>query len=575
MRIFEKNFVFITAVSLLLVWLAALIRPISDFDYWFYLIIGNYVLEHKALPINEFYIFTATSEPGIFSSWGFGLISAMLYKFGATWANIGQAFICSFPFVFHLTANTNKINISLFPLRAVAVSLAVALVFVAYEDRCYYRAEAVLYLFIPFGLLVASKMRTFFFDGRTSYFYALAVLGALLTMALSNFHTTAPLLIYLMSLEMYFGSFQDKPSFGNLSWFKFAMVAALLAALYLLTSALNPYGMAQIKTQVFSNFDNLMNLLRGFLAAPSTPLSDVGKPVAGKVYNLEYISAFQAGLGGRFLFLCFLSIFSFIFSRNKVKAFFWLAPFIFLAYAHSRYVGLAAFMVFFPLAESLLSMFKKMKDRAMGPKLTYIISMALAAAPASYSLASNKISFGEMAGLYPKNSVNYLIKHNELKGNIFTYFTLGAYARAKLGDGWMIPIDGHFTTSSAAYEAYYEALRKPEKAHELFEKFGIKAAILPGTTPWVGSVERLTHALAQSKHWRLKVGEPAGMLWVKVDNPASVEEKYSDMRDYLISLDLEARQTIRISRLTEAQEKSRQTIEFAKDGLMKLEADHR
>jgi len=420
--------------------------PVTDFDIWFHLADGKFMVENHRFPATDVYSYTAYGQPVFLNSWLFDPLVYLVFKFfGINGLNLVKA-ICALAVFLLITAYLYRQK-----LLNAAVLLFVVLAMFSIRSHFSLRPQTLSYLlFAIFWLLLFKYQET----RESKYIGFLALLQFLWVNSHSSFTYGIIFSGVFLVAELIT---KKKINKKNL----------VLVGLLLLTSCLH----------LFYGPDFFIRTIKAYLTSISaSPIREYYPPTL-----LSYLS-----IRG----LVLLSIFPTLYFSFRKKQFSLLLSLVLLvinAVRSERFMAeLIIFLcltapLYFPLISQLVrNLFKRLKLKLkLSPTILFVaILLALFVVVKNSQLG---IGFGLEKFVYPERAVEF-IKKTELlkrnKGNLYNTYNFGGYLIWNLPehkvfvDGRMQPyVDGIF-------DNYWNNFESGKLWEETVKKYNIIAALM-------------------------------------------------------------------------------------------------
>lgn len=535
------------------------IKPVMDFDLFFQMLIGQQTLAQMRIPAAEFYVYPALGEKAHFSAWLFGVLHSLAYRAqgfaGNTWLNAGMwSFALSVPFWaasrWQKAAGNSPRPLAL----AACYAMALGLAFEGFAPRMLMRAEVTLYMAWAVCLVLGSGMflrcawsGNFNMQrGVALNLYAMAFVAG----ALSWFHTTSLfvagfiLVCAAQGLAWKYGPFNKNLSGARLyvpDGYAAVCAKALVVALALMM--LNPYGMEQ-------SLPHLLALAKRIFHPEGAMSSGSG---SASMINIEYAPVLQTGQAADFIRIAALSCIALLLNRGRrLYDALILGFFGYMAYLHSRNMGIFAVASVEPLCFAFMALSKKIGERVdwhvprFGKQTGIALSACFLASGLGFAwLASNKGPGGMGGGFAADNFAvdcsRRLMERYPEGAKVWNFHHLGSYIAWASGGRLMPALDGHFTKETNAWPRYTEAyFAEPAKFLSILEQDGVTAAVIPAVVPFVSGYVPAARALAANKGW-VVLGQEKSALCLAKRRPGEEKNAQADEIAYWSNALVEAR----------------------------------
>lgn len=468
--------------GLLAVIFAFFLKKMSDYDFWFHMVVGRETVETGAIPQHAFYIYQFLGVPEKFYEWGFGVILYTLYSvFGGNALSMLNA-ACAALAIFFLAIirPANSSNTAF----VVATTLTTGIVALYVDIRAVLRPEIMLAALIAVEIYL---LETFRRKPKIIYLAPLPLLVVLLT----NSHPSAIFLITIAGI------------YGLWHWLAvrtkhmLAVYAALVVVMFL-CGALNPYGFEQV-------------LL---------PFKFAG---AGKLIShvTEFLPVYQTGYFLPFILLTALVVASAFVPQGETKfaRLMLAAVFCILTLRYTRNISLFAVVSYLPLRDLFIFVISRVEKQ--NSRTTPVFVALLAASLMVAVLVNSRIrdkNWG--AGIdetgYPTYA--YLLQGNKNITATATLFHLGGYM------AWIthIPVlaDGRNYTFNAALQDHNNIFSRQADWNLLLAKNGVDVIFTPLLQPFGKEPVPLLGALYYSPDWKLCAIEDSGIWFMRSSKTA-------------------------------------------------------
>lgn len=469
------------------------LRNMGDMDIWFQLLAGKYVIDHGAVPHNDFFIYAGVQNAQIFGGWGFGLIyEFFIERFGLESSTYINSTIWTASFVFAIKAAQLRSRILFKELTVnqfLGLSIVIAMVFIGLSMRMAMRAESTLVLSwtLSMWLFELSKSR----NSVWRYWIALPLLG----WAEALLHTGGFVLLLAVPINAAY-SFKEM---GSKKIFWTGWAACLLALLLL--PVINPNGFSQVYIQ----FSGILNSLTVDLLKSAATL------------NLEYLPMWDSRSAGSLIsFSSVVIIGGLIWIRRRGPGYYVenVLCLVFLAMAalHNRGISLAAMLLMVPAFEVAMT-HKFLKFRAHG-SVSCMLFVFLCGVPTAVSYSRNNFGFqGPSTGLESEAAI---IKKGRPNGaHILTTENGPALAYTLRDERFLVSKGGHALVVNKEAENHQSlAIFGGEGWEADFEANKVDFVCVPFYLPmpgqgvfyWIPSV------LVARNDWKLHIGGACNLL---------------------------------------------------------------
>ncbi|MDP8246635.1 MAG: tetratricopeptide repeat protein [Candidatus Tritonobacter lacicola] len=519
--------------ALLALFLSLSIHQIVNFDIWWHLKTGQYILQNLAVPGSDIYTFTYSGSRWIDHQWLFQVAIHPIYSFmGPDGLIIFQALILGAAFIFIVRAVPGG------PPLAVSGIIVMCAIFVC-EERFIVRPEIITLLFTAVYIFILKRKSA----GLIPFIPLLQIIwvnihgGFIIGLAILYLYLIGEIIQGLLSRERGTG---DRRALKTL-----ASVAVISTAVCLL----NPYG---IKGAVFpftalSNMGGRESLYSMSIGELLPPLS--WGPMHGKQLLSGAASSIKQLLSANvthsvffFRILIFLSALSIVLNLRKLRIS------SLLVYAAFLYLALSARrnMALFSLAAIPLSVenFAPLWGRLGGKRKTKMAAAAIAAAivlltvsrqlpsiiSGRYYMKDNitkRFGLGFSPMMYPREAAAFL-KNAPPAGRIFNDLASGGLLIWELSPGGKVFVDGRLEVIPVDfYRGYLETISSPEKYFdEVAERYDIQMVILNHRA--VG--RRLLDFLHRSPLWQPVHFDEIGVVFCRnsAENATFISEHLID-----------------------------------------------
>ncbi|MEW6557615.1 MAG: tetratricopeptide repeat protein [Elusimicrobiota bacterium] len=516
-RISKYILIFLSFVLLI----SFLIRKVTDFDIWWHLKTGEYIIKNHTIPHSDIFSYTASKKEWIDSQWLFQVIAYKVYEFtGINGLIFMQAFIISitllFLFKIFYQPKNYLVAVFIFLLTVLTVNerflirpemfsfLFIALFFFILDLYKQGHSENTIFL-LPFIQLLWVNIHSLFFVGNVILF--IYIIAAIIDKKIvSQFRTDAVLL-------------------SNRQIIKLAIVGVLV----ILVGFLNPYT------------------IRGFLF----PLF-LFKEISTTTIYKEIITEFQPPFSGHyensiilfykiFIVCSFLSIVLNIKKIDTAQILLYVS-FLVLSVLARRNIALFA-LISAPITinnlNNLSSFFlRKTKIRIIVSLLLCILILKII-----MSVVSNRyyISEGNLTqtGLgvseysYPEKALEF-VKNIGYNGNIFNDSKSGGYFIWKCYPAIKVFIDGRLEVYGEEFFVFREQiLEKSKPWKELETRYNIDCIII---CHYSREAKCLLFDLYRNKDWDIVfLDENASVFLKKIPKNKAVIDKYHiDLQKYIV-----------------------------------------
>jgi len=434
----------------------AFLLPLTPQDYWWYLRLGQDILQSGSIPTVDTYSYTQAGAPFFYQSWLAAVLFWKIYQSGGfllTFFVRGLIVGITYAFVWLIARDTGA-----GPKLASLLTLLAAL---AGSSNWAFRPQLFTYPLFVIALFVLHKWT----HGKNKGLWTLPVLALLWV----NLHGSFPLLFILIFFAIIFGSGDRKR-------------LLIVSGLSVLAIFINPHGI-----ETFGYVQNM-------LSSQSNQFSVEWAPMINSGWQANLLFAWLL------VFAVFVSL-----SSQKLSSLDWayFLSFGWLALSGMRYVIWFLFILVV-LTASLISglgaLFPERPAQRENPKLNIFLTVLLlllplivlpgirdawwASAPQPYSDAN------------PVNATKWLDEHPEIEGPLFSDFSHSSYLIFALPSR-PVWIDPRFELyPPEQWQIYSKIASASAHWHSLLDEEGINLVMLsPGGEP------ALINAMRESAQW--------------------------------------------------------------------------
>ena len=458
------------------------LKKMSDYDFWFHLVVGRETVEMGDIPERAFYIYQFLGVPDKFYEWGFGVILYAAYSvFGGNALSILNAACASLAIFFLATTRNSNSSKTVF---VAATALAVGIVALYVDIRAVLRPEIMLAALIAVEIYLLEAFRE---KQKVIYLLPLPLLVILLT----NIHPSAIFLIAIAGI------------YGLSHWLAvrsrhtLTVYSALVVVMFL-AGAMNPYGFEQV-------------LL---------PFKFVG---ANKLiaHVIEFLPVYQTAYFWPFILLSATVAVSTFAPQGKSKFARLMLAIVFgiLTLRYHRNIALFALVSYLPLRDLFIFAISRLEKKYVqtAPILLAFVAVSLVVAILTGSRIRDK-NWGtgiDDAG-YPTYA--HLLQGNKNITATASLFHLGGYM------SWItrIPVlaDGRNYTFNAALQDHNNIFSRQPDWNLLLARNGVDVIFTPLLQPF-GEPVPLLGALYYSPEWKLCAIEDSGIWFMRSSKTAS------------------------------------------------------
>lgn len=459
------------------------LKKMSDYDFWFHLVVGRETVATGTVPDRAFYIYQFLGVPDKFYEWGFGVVLYSIYSASGVSALSVLNAACAALAIFML-ANIKSSNAQ--PAVFVAATALAASIIALYVDiRAVLRPEIMLAALIGIEIYLLEKFRE---KQEIVYLLALPVLALLLT----NIHPSS---IFLIAIAGIYGL---SHWLAERTQHMLAVYSVLLLSM-LLCGGINPYGFEQ----VFLPFK---------FAGDSKLLAHV----------IEFFPIYQTAYLWPFMLLSFAVAASAFVPQGKSKlarlmlaAIFWI-----LTLRYTRNIALFAVVSYLPVRDLLIfaiSHVERKTSRTVPVFLAGLAVFVLVGVLTGTRIRDGNWGSGVDETGYPTQA--YLLAGNKNITAIASLFHLGGYLTWVTG----IPVlaDGRNYTFNSALQDHNNIFSRQPDWNRLLEKNGIDVIFTPLLQPHAKEPVPVLGALYYSPDWKLCAIEESGIWFIRSSKTAS------------------------------------------------------
>jgi len=524
----NSGFCFVSALSRLLKYIlflalfvfiaAILIQKVRNFDIWWHLKTGEYILTHHSVPKFDIFSYTAPTHRWVNHQWLADILFFSIFsRFGVNGLIILKAALLGATFGILLAITyCRKLHI----LSAAAVLLAV----LASSHRFLIRP----FMFnLFFSIVYFYILRVYKYKNK-KFIFLLPILqifwtnlhgGSLIGLILIFSYLIGEILTWKLNLP-----FQWKDQF-TIKGKKYYILLGI-AGLTILANIINPNWL----TGALYPFLTLTELNKsGYQQVVMKYIAELKPPFT--IYNLFKIHPYPYY---KLLILGSLAAFTLNFRRLKITHLLIYTIFLFFSLKASRNIStfailaipISAFNIYQALESNSLGKVKAKLSSlaAIRTPLTLILQTALivflviltskATAP-QYSFKNKAIrsfGFGILEAKYPKGAIDFIEK-NHIQGNVFNTYKSGGYFIWRCYPKRKVFIDGRTEVYGPRfYENYVNVTSNPEKFDELAKRLKINYILL--TRVYSAMSPFLTYVY-KSPDWKLVYFDETSIVLVK------------------------------------------------------------
>jgi hypothetical protein len=498
-------------------------RHVYNYDFWWHLATGKYIVETQSLPQSDPFAYTAHDAPSARKAMilkGYWLAQVIFYKIYSLWDLKGiivlRALLMSL-FLFFVFLTVKKQGLS-----TVAALIPVAGVFFIAGDFIGERPQLFTFLFFSVALYLLEDFRV----NRSKKIFLLPVL----TVLLANMHPGYIVCILLISLylagEVILALIKKEAGDGGMKILFVVWVLSLLSVFF------NPSGFS-----VFGELSTLEKHVQGIVEFMPTFY----------VYSHKY-----KPLDYSYIIYLFLSLLSFRYLK-KIGLVHMLVLFVFTLMSFTA----IRFMIFYMAVSSLILArimlnLKKEKGIAkfvdmLGKRegLLYLIASFVAIVlvfNAIPSLARYEFR-ADTSFAAPKGAADFLAGL-KIRGNMFNEYSTGGYLIWRLYPDKKVFIDGRSLEPDvyAEYVAAASAKVGPDGSWEdILNKYNISYVITPPLLPR-GEVIPIVEKLFDRKDWTLIYNDQLSLIFMQnsPENKEIINKFGKDKRDGLATIIIQA-----------------------------------
>lgn len=449
--------------------------PLTDPDYFWHLITGEYIVNQRMLPRQDIFSFTMADHPWVLHEWLFQVILFLIFKpFGTIGIKIFTASIAllSIHVLYRITVRLSSGQIT----TVVMLILLPALISCGIAPR----PQLFTYLFFSFFIYALLSFKYF---NQHSYLYALPPIMVFWVNLHGGYIIGLALLFLFAATELLSRLLLDKKREKQLTVLSFPFVIAILS---LLASSLNPDFFEHWKYpfQVMS-MKVAMNVI---LEWKSPSFHDI----VGKLYLLTVVVFFLVNIYRRnkpditeIVLPLFFIIEGFIAIRHIPLAGIVMIPFI--AHAVHNRPQTNPFIFFtnkylLPVSRIFRSSLKKdLGNKEFSLNWVFLFSVLFAAflaAPVQHANISKIIN-----SKIPARATDFIIDNN-IQGNMFNTYAYGGYLIYRLYPNQKVFIDGRADMYGDNFlEKYIEIHNGYPGWEKEFDQYAIDYVICRRTAP--------------------------------------------------------------------------------------------
>lgn len=461
---------FLFSIIVMIAGTILLLRPMVNPDIWFHMTVGREVFRLGSVPPTEFYVLPLIGEPGSFHEWGFGLLYFLVEKqFGVVALSWLNALIGAGTATALFVATVTRVGHS----NRLLAFIAVISITMLFEFRMVYRPETFLYLSIACELAILE-----IYAARKTA--RVLLLLPLIAWVLAQCHPSSIFLVIILIPYMIQSILVER------SINRTFITLALTGCACLLTSTINPYGLAQLLLPFkFQAEAELLESLSEFLPAWKTP------------YQWHFALA------------TFLALISGIFAIKQRR---WadivlLLLFGVLAWLYVRNIAIFALVLALPLASSLI----RIREAANHlPMALWSIPIAIGAVIVQ-TVGFIEWGIGTKPSPLPEKAAEKIADYGR-SVRVINFFHLGNYL-AWASKNTLVLVDGRNFGNNRAVSMHDFIMLAAPGWEKLVRSVGAEVIVTPATLPFSGQMIPLVAALENHPNWRLVSREPAALTF--------------------------------------------------------------
>jgi len=503
---FRRNYLtsFIRSLAILLFLILICIftvNKIHDFDIWYHLSAGKYIVQNQRIPSQDFFSYTAVNHLWIDLHWLFQVLLFTVYEnLGVNGLTLLNSIIIIFAFIFLSQVHYRKDNFN-------TVLSICLLVILSGHGRFMVRPEIFSLLFIALYLFVLYEYK---YENRNHTIWLLPILQ-LLWVNMQGLFILGLVLIYgylfgeliCWKIKLPF-QWNNEFTIKEKKYWKLLLVGILS----LVVCFINPYGFkgALFPFTLFSNIGTKTNIF-------AQTIHEFQRPFAIQGWNLKIF--FYKILLFTSFFTCFLNII-----RLDLSHFMIYCSFLYLSTLAVRNITLFGFVAA-PLMVANLKDFFRTRRLSISNSNTWknlgglILSILIVFIIVGVSRAKSyreKIGFGIMSLHYPKKMCDFM-EENKIFGNIFNEQAIGGYLIWRLYPRNRVFIDGRLEVYGKNINALYqEVFRDYSLWNRLIEPYKINCVALAYR---LNFPKEFLHKLDEDKEWNPIYVDEVALLFLR------------------------------------------------------------
>ncbi len=511
-------------------------REISDLDIWLHLKTGQYIIEHRNIPLNDIFSFSIHGKPWINHEWLFQAILFLFNKYGGPDGMIlmqNIALIATFLLLF--VFGRRLINNYIF----IFIVLYLTLLSSAY--RFTIRPDIFSLFFLMLYLFIIKR----FGENKTKLIWLIPLFQAIWT-NIHGFSFTGPLIILIFllseilkrSIKLPIGWKQtERLDDTQIKELSIVLILAIIATF------INPYGLkgAAYPLSVVGQISGKGKIVFQYI-------QELAKPIRlNNIFNFKFFTYYKT--------LIILSLFSFRFNQKNINIanlliwlfFLW---FSLIAIRNVAYFAIvAAFIIFSNVATAfknnkvLPDIFKKRKVLTIS---NYCLIAILFIFPVKGALKYLEVTtynfdtyelkssmWGISENRYPKKAVEFILENNFPK-IMYNDFNSGSYLIGNAFPKRQVFIDGRTELYGPEFFSEYVALSEGKRSiiEKIVKKYDIQGFFLTVsiTDLHLGLLRYLTH----SADWKVVYFDPWALILLKntTRNSALIKKYQIDLNNW-------------------------------------------